>query len=122
MDIYLKAADEPALWAALESAELVARSYDPTDPLNQRPADLDPEMPWAPSGAFTRHPVNIALDVIGTIYKPTGVMVEQGGMQVPEMAAIPGYHANLRGDLTAEQVAMLPQIVPPNAPSRVWAD
>jgi len=69
--------------------------------------------------------VGIALDVIGTIYKPTGNMTtvtsEMGEMTFPEVAPIDGFHANIRGSLTDEQIAALPLIEKPTAPYRVWA-
>lgn len=89
-DYFLKAADESAMWEALESAGMVDEECQP---------------------------VGIALDIIGTIYKPTGEVDAEG---LPAMAPIPGFHANIRGELTAEQAAPLPLIQPPNNPARVW--
>mgnify|MGYP000621441263 CR=1 FL=1 len=65
-----------------------------------------------------------ALDEIGVISKPTGATITQGDVEYPEYAPIPGYHANLRGELTEEQQATLATILLPDAPSnpaRVWA-
>ncbi|WP_341743088.1 hypothetical protein [Azonexus hydrophilus] len=65
-----------------------------------------------------------ALDVIGTIHKPTGETVEVDGVEVPEMATVPGWHANLLADLSEEQGAALADVlllVPPEQPYRVWA-
>lgn len=62
-----------------------------------------------------------ALDVIGIIHKPTGEMLTGEDGPYPEMAPIDGYHANVRGELSAEQQAKLPLIDVPNAPVRVWA-
>jgi hypothetical protein len=51
----------------------------------------------------TRHQANtgFVIDVIGTIYKPTGNMIQQtlddAVIEVPELSPIPGFHANLRG-------------------------
>lgn len=62
------------------------------------------------------------LDVIGLIYKPTGVILTaEDGMKYPEMLPLEGWHANLKDDLTAEQEAVLPLIETPNAPYRKWA-
>ena len=42
----------------------------------------------------------VNLDVIGTIYKPTGDMVKNAeGIEVPVMEQLEGFHANLRGNL-----------------------
>lgn len=38
-----------------------------------------------------------SLILIGTLYKPTGVTLQDSdGNDYPEMVALPGYHANLR--------------------------
>lgn len=37
-----------------------------------------------------------AIDVIGVIYKPTGVMLTTDEGEVPEMAQIEGWHVNVR--------------------------
>jgi len=58
------------------------------------------------------------MDVVGTIYKSTGNIIEDN----PEMAPIDGWHVNLRGTLTTVQVeALTPFIVVPQSPVRVWA-
>lgn len=58
-----------------------------------------------------------AVDVIGVIAKPTGVMLTTDDGEVPEMAALPGWHVNTRGPLLDE---LLPYAVAPAAPVRVW--
>ena len=59
------------------------------------------------------------IDVIGTIYKPTGTMLtNEEGMEYPEMEAIEGYHVNIRNYTEApelDQYAVVPTI-----PQRVW--
>jgi hypothetical protein len=58
------------------------------------------------------------IDVIGTIYKPTGVVETVDDMEVPVMEAIEGYHVNIRNYTDApelEQYAVVPTI-----PQRVW--
>lgn len=95
MDYYLKAADEQSLHAALESAGVVMVGDDGK---------------WTAPG--------YALDVIGTISRPTGILDAEGN---PVLAPLPGYHANLRGELTDAQMALLPLIPAPNNPARVWA-
>ena len=120
---YLKATDEQALWTALEAADLAVKDYDPEDPLNSRPADLDMEEEWAgPSGAYEWRSLSNMLDIIGTMYRETGTMLTtDDGMEYPEMEAIEGYHANLREDLTAAQEAELPTVDAPATPYRKWA-
>jgi hypothetical protein len=59
-----------------------------------------------------------SIDVIGVIYKPTGVMLDTDEGAVPEMAPIPGWHVNTRGPMPE---ALLPFSVIPEHPVRVWA-
>lgn len=99
-DYYLKFNNEQELWSALESLDLAGK--------------------FAESGQYFAK--GIALDIIGTIYKPTGNMISTTeGLQIPEMSAIDGYHANIRGALTEEQQLALPLISSPATPYRVWA-
>lgn len=121
MDYFIKATDEAALWTSLAAAGLAQKSFDPEDPLNVRPQDLSQDQEWVPSGAFTWQHKDCHLDIIGTIYRPTGETQEIDGMTVPVMAALDGFHANLRGELSAEQAGALPLIDKPNNPHRVWA-
>ncbi len=120
---YLKATDEQALWTALEAASLAHKEYDPTDALNSRPDDLEPDAEWAgPSGAYEWIADTPMLDIIGTMYRATGTMLTtEDGMEYPETEAIDGYHANLREKLTAEQEAALPTVDAPATPYRKWA-
>jgi hypothetical protein len=119
---YLKATSEEALFEALDAAGVTQRHYDMDDPSNVRPADLDPEAEWFPSGEYDSLPVaGVDLDVIGTIWKPTGeTTTSEDGMIVPEMSMIDGYHANIRG-ITPEQAELLPTIDAPANPVRMWA-
>ena len=120
---YLKATDEQALWTALEAADLAVKDYDPEDPLNSRPADLDMDAEWdGPSGAYEWSSLSNMLDIIGTMYRETGTMLTtEDGMEYPETEAIDGYHANLREVLTDEQEAALPTVDAPATPYRKWA-
>jgi hypothetical protein len=121
MNYYLQAESEEALFAALESAGVSQRHYDMDDFSNVRPADLDPEAQWEPTGKYDSLPVaGVDLDVIGTIFKPTGNMIQGEDGEYPEMEALDGYHANIRG-ITAEQAALLPTIAKPSGPVRIWA-
>ena len=120
---YLKATSEAALWEALEAASLAHKEYDREDPLNVAPDDLGYEDTWdGPSGAYEWIADTPMLDIIGTMYSATGTMLTDGGnMEYPEMKAVDGYHANLREELTDEQVALLPTIDAPTVPYRKWA-
>lgn len=57
-------------------------------------------------------------DVIGIIQQPTGTMLtDDEGFEYPEMAPIPGWHVNMRGDVP---VAIQPFVVQVNSPYRIW--
>jgi len=71
------------------------------------------------------HSHDYAIDVVGTIQEPTGTMLtDEEGNEYPEMAAIDGWHVNIRlvGDAMRETVEALDVShgVTPNSPSRVW--
>jgi hypothetical protein len=59
-----------------------------------------------------------SVDVIGVIYKPTGVMLETDEGEVPEMAPVSGWHVNVRGPLEPSLEAFAVQV---DSPVRVWA-
>lgn len=65
-----------------------------------------------------------AIDVVGTIYKPTGGTLTDGdGNSYPETAAVPGWHINIRlvGDnRRADVEALSAYEVTPETPERVW--
>jgi hypothetical protein len=119
MNYYLKTTDEAALWTALETANLAVKDYDPEDALNVRPDDLELDTEWSPSGAFDWSFTGEALDIIGTIYAPTGnTLTDDEGMEYPEMQASDGYHANMKAD---DGIEGLPTIDAPATPYRKWA-
>lgn len=61
------------------------------------------------------------LDLIGTIYAPTGKMLQTDEGEWPEMAPVDGWHVNVRV-LPDEDMAALEQfVVTPTTPVRVWA-
>ena len=71
------------------------------------------------------HSHDYAIDIVGTIHEPTGVtLTDSEGMDYPEMAAVDGWHVNIRlvGDAMRETVEALDAThgVTPNSPSRVW--
>jgi hypothetical protein len=63
--------------------------------------------------------VYTAVDVIGTIYKPTGKMFTNEEGDAPEIAPIEGWHVNVRH--TAEMPELQAWAVTPKTPSRRWA-
>jgi len=71
------------------------------------------------------HSKDHAFDIVGLIYKATGVMLtDDEGMEYPEMAPVPGWHINLRirGDyMRTEAEAIDAEYgVEPATPHRTW--
>jgi len=64
-------------------------------------------------------PKYAAIDVVGTIYKPTGEMIQTDEGEVPEMAPLDGWHANVRHTDEAPELEAFR--VFPQTPSRMWA-
>lgn len=120
MIYYLKTTDKASLWLALEEANLAVRDYDLKDELNVRPADLEMETEWIPTGAFDWRFTGQELDIIGIIYKETGNMLTgEEGLEYPEMAAIQGFHANMIANTDADLSAI--SVEAPVTPYRKWA-
>jgi len=75
---------------------------------------------------LVQHTADYAIDVVGIIHKPTGVMLtDADGNEYPEMAALDGWHINLRlvGEAKrADAEALVAYTVDPTpvTPSRVW--
>ena len=98
IDLYLKAGSKSAMTLALKTAGF---SQDPD------------------SGALY-HP-DAALDVIGTIYQPTGETSLGDGQEVPVTAPVTGYHVNVRTTSDELATALDAQRTYPVTPVRVWA-
>lgn len=98
IDLYLKAGSKSAMTTALKAAGFIA----------------DEE-----SGALY-HP-EAALDVIGTIYQPTGDTILVDGQEVPVTAPVSGYHVNVRTTSDELATALDAQRTYPVTPVRVWA-
>jgi hypothetical protein len=102
-DYYLKTTDLETLWNLLLELDLATTITNP-------------------DASTVNIPKGINLDIIGTIYKPTGHKVlDNNGYQIDEFKPLDGCHANIRGNLTLEQQAALPLIEAPATPYRVWA-
>ena len=98
IDLYLKAGSKSAMTLALKAAGF---SQDPD------------------SGALY-HP-DAALDVIGTLYQPTGETTLVDGQEVPVTAPVSGYHVNVRTTSDELATALDAQRTYPVTPVRVWA-
>ena len=68
------------------------------------------------TAALTDYPGSV--DVIGTIYKPTGEVIETDEGEAPEMAPVDGWHVNTRGPMLESLIEFA---VEPEHPVRVWA-
>lgn len=113
MDLYLKAADEAAMNAALIAAGL---AYEETVSV-QTGEDEDGEPIMGEATVLMPAPY-VSLDVIGPIVK------WDYSVDPPVEIDYPEWHVNVRSyDLTEEQEAELDRlvIVPPATPFRVWA-
>ena len=117
-DFYLKLTSEaemPAVLSAFYTQDYVTNVDD--EGVETQVADGDPYM--------VTHTHDYAIDVVGVIHEPTGVtLTDSEGMDYPEVAAVDGWHVNIRlvGDAMREVVEALDGAygVTPNSPSRVW--
>ena len=73
-----------------------------------------------PAGEDIVTPNFANIDVIGTIYRPTGEVETVDGMEVPVMAALDGYHINIRAVDGEDTSALTSFAVVPSVPMRVW--
>ncbi len=64
-------------------------------------------------------PKYTAVDVLGTIYKPTGNKLQTPEGEVDEMAPLDGWHANVRHKEEAPELEQYR--VNPKVPQRMWA-
>ena len=62
----------------------------------------------------------LAVDVIGTIYKPTGEMLLGEDGEYPAMAPVPGWHANVRHTGEAPELDKY-TMIQVDTPVRMWA-
>jgi hypothetical protein len=125
-DYNLRAYTESELYEKLMEANIVEFYLDEQDSLNIRPDDADDT--WQPTGKKVYYSKVGDLDVIGTIYRPTGntlTSTDNTGatFEYSEQIAIEGFHANLRATLTPEQDECIKSISieTPKTPMRVWA-
>jgi hypothetical protein len=76
-------------------------------------------------GEFVSNTADYSIDVVGVLHEPTGVTITNDeGMEYPEMAALDGWHVNIRlsSDTMRDAVEALDVShgVTPDAPKRVW--
>jgi len=98
IDLYLMAATEAEMLAALTAAGVINDEGNPV--------------------------AGVTLDHIGPFSRVTGYdkPKRKADEPIPIVVEYPGWHTNLRGDFTDEQLAALAPIsVQPSVPHRVWA-
>lgn len=66
-----------------------------------------------------KSPKYLAVDVIGTIYKPTGNTLTTETGPIEEVQPVPGWHANVRNLTPLPELE--PYMVFPTSPVRMWA-
>ena len=119
-DFYLKLAseaDQPTVLSEFYRQDYTAEVNPETGEETQVPSG-DPYLV-----AYTS---DYGIDVVGTIYKPTGnVVTDPDGNEIPEMAPLDGWHINIRlmgDDRRADVEALSAYFVDPEpaTPSRVW--
>jgi len=109
-DLFLRFTDADAATAALLAAGLLTET--------QALLDADGNI-INPAGYA---PVNATIDTVGIIYKPTGATITTDMGEQPEMAALDGWHVNVR--LKADQAtpdSLVQYQVAPANPVRIWA-
>ncbi len=107
MDFYLKFADKAQADSVLYTNTPVLAVVDPEGNV------------ITPAGEDIVTPNFANIDVIGTIYRPTGEVETVDGMEVPVMAALEGYHVNVRA-VGEDTSALTSFAVVPSVPMRVW--
>jgi len=81
------------------------------------PLKLDDDLNVIETYDVSKYPEH-SIDVVGTIYKPTGETTLVDGLEQPVMAALTGWHVNVRGP---ENEALAAYAVDVATPVRVWA-
>lgn len=128
IDYYLKFADEAEMASALAAFYKQDTHIETAeDGTETTVVDGDPYL--------VMQTADYALDIVGTIYKPTGkTLTDADGMEYPEQAAIDGWHVNLRltRDIAAAEDGEGPTLrdavealnaaygTAPVTPARVW--
>lgn len=119
-DFYIKLASEADMPAALAAFY----KQDSTTVVDPDTGEEHVQLEGEPYLVSTTH--DYAIDIVGVIYKATGVMLtDPEGNDYPETAHLDGYHLNIRllNDTMREAVEAIEAThgVTPNSPSRVWA-
>ena len=75
-------------------------------------------------GEFVSNTADYSIDVVGVLHEATGNTLTDDGMEYPEVAALDGWHVNIRLSSGAMRDAVealdVSVGVTPDAPKRVW--
>tara|TARA_R110001632_G_scaffold23797_1_gene67163 strand:- start:315 stop:644 length:330 start_codon:yes stop_codon:yes gene_type:complete len=75
-------------------------------------------------GEFVSNTADYSIDVVGVLHEATGNTLTDDGMEYPEVAALDGWHVNIRlsSDAMRDAVEALDVSVgvTPDAPKRMW--
>jgi len=127
-DFYFFFTDEAAAATALQPFyhQPQIQSVDPEtgEKLYNEETD-EPIMENDGDAYLVMHSHNHSFDIVGLIHKPTGNMLtDDDGIEYPEMAAISGWHVNLRirGDYMRDEAEAIDTQygVEPATPHRTW--
>ena len=119
-DFYLRLASE----ADMPTALAAFYRQDSTTVVDEETGEEHVQLEGEPYLVQNTH--NYAMDIVGVIHKPTGVMLtDDEGNEYPEMAPLDGWHINIRliGDKMRDIVEAIDAQygVTPETPARVWA-
>lgn len=119
-DFYIKLASEADMPTVLSAFY----KQDSTTVVDPDTGEEHVQIEGGPYLVSTTH--DYAIDIVGVIYSPTGVMLtDTEGNEYPETAPLDGYHLNIRllNDTMREAVEAIEAEygVAVNSPSRVWA-
>ena len=119
-DFYIKLASEADMPVALAAFY----RQDSTTVVDPDTGEEHVQLEGEPYLVATTH--DYAIDIVGVIYSPTGVMLtDEEGNEYPETAPLDGWHLNIRllNDTMREAVEAIDAThgLTPNSPSRVWA-
>ena len=119
-DFYIKLASDADMPVALAAFY----RQDSTTVVDPDTGEEHVQLEGEPYLVATTH--DYAIDIVGVIYKPTGVMLtDDEGNEYPEQSPLEGWHVNIRllNDAMREAAEAVNETygVVPATPARVWA-
>tara|TARA_R110002096_G_scaffold190548_2_gene371667 strand:+ start:146 stop:508 length:363 start_codon:yes stop_codon:yes gene_type:complete len=117
-DFYIKLANEAAMPTVLSAfyKQDYSTIVDPETGVESTQIEGEPY--------FVSSTADYAIDVVGVLHEATGNTLTEDAMEYPEMAALDGWHVNIRlsSETMRDAVEALDVShgVTPDAPRRVW--